>query len=1258
MNQKFSFRAIQQGQTQQSHVVNAGAGQNGQALVVRAAEGTRYQLADLLTLTSPKKLQLKRVGQDLLVALPGNDVTSPDIVIKDYFNFKDLSLSGLAASGEPMVYDTSSSFNIGQSATGITPESLAANKTTAATLATASGGWFDSGWGLAALGGGVALLAAAGGSSSSTATTGLVSKIGLYTDDPTKNISSLPVASDYSSAGVTGVNSGNLAGINSFLTVTQLPLDTQASVQTLVDSYNRITKKANGSAADTTTDEPTSVDYRNLMGGSTPNSLNSESPEYKADAVALLNDRIKSLNYSDISSYKSVPGLLTYTAAVEAMAKLVTQDPSTTGTAATAGNITTNQLTNLGVDVTATSLTAVSDAIRANIDLSALNTTAKLKALVEAYNTILAEANGATADATTANPTAADYATIGADIGSAKTDTAALARLNVMVGNLASTAVDTVGEITKLAATLDKIQTVAALDTGATLTDAQKFSADELKNLGLTGFTGTVDQNNKLADKVSEAIRDKAVADVVAGTGTGFKLDNTVKTAIDQTQLERMQTLVSQEIIKNFVVDTTISTNSTIAPTLTDWQNIGVYKPITLKEDTTKSAEQGYAALTATELAYLNSAADKLAANDINTQGKAQTVLEAYLRLVQEANSSAIDANTSLNPTADDLKSVGVTGDVTDSTKKASALQLNVIANVSVEKIDTVTKLQALANTVTKLMTEAAKANTDSAGAFTTLELGNIGLLGASDSGASSNLSDFLTHVRETADDGSEANTLAKLQSNLSLAVVQAWARDVNPDSNASPAIAKTAVTPTAQHYKDIGVTRTVPKKSNGDAGDAVATLSIADVNALNDAIDIQVDNSTSTTTDDALVNTLAKVQGIATSYFKILNEADPSTTKVSNYVDGNTVQTIFGGSADGSSPSLGYINEGTTAVGLNGVDRNINPVAQDYLNIGVSGPFTDARTSLLNTLIAEKNFGEVNTVKQIKTLTTTVDKVLMLAGGTGNLTATELSTDLGLTGVNTDNLSAINTAISQASDDSVDSFAELQSLVSLTRISAYADATDALTNVPSQFDWSSIVNLQNDKAANVGAYNSVVYGASSSTFGGLSGLNSIVSAYNDILDAADGNSVTSPDAALTLSDYGAVLGLTSAAYLALSTGTNSANVESLMKGANSRLNDASLDTVNELSDIALAASRVIQLANETGVATTQVTGQATGVNNSAGVTKNDLSLLGLDVSKIGNGSTYDSYELGNILAEIQNLSPSQASDLATLQIKINQWAL
>jgi hypothetical protein len=1257
MNQKFSFRAIQQGQTQQSHVVNAGAGQNGQALVVRAAAGTRYQLADLLTFTSPQKLQLKRVGQDLLVALPGNDVTSPDIVIKDYFNFKDLSLSGLAASGEPMVYDTSSSFNFGQSATGITPENIATNKTASATLATASGGWFDSGWGLVALGGGLALAASAGKGGSSSGDASLA-KITTYKGDATKSV---PSVTDFTSAGVSGIDASNITGILTLFPKTQLPLDSAASLQTLVDSFKKVVAEANGTAADATVDDPTSTDYVNLMGATTPNSISA-----KPQALALLNDRVKALNTTDVDSYSEIKALAD---SVEAIAVLAQSAPSTTGTAA--AGITAAQLTSLGVDVTATSLTAVSDAIRASADdLSSLNTTAKLTALVKAYNTILAEANGTTADATTANPSAADYAAIGADIGTAKTDAAALDRLNKIVGNLTTTAVDTVDEINKLAVTLDKIQTVAALATGATLSDAQKFSVDELKNLGLTGFTGTDAQNTALALKVSEAIRDKAVADVVAGTGTGFKLDNTVKTAIDQTQLERLQALVSLEVIKNYMVDTTNSANTTIAPTLTDWQNIGVYKPISLKDTTANSAAQGYALLTSTELAYLNTAADKLAASDIDTSAKAQAVLEAYLRLVQEANGSTADANTNLNPTADDLKAVGVTGDVTDNTKKASALMLDAIANLSTDKIDTVPELQALASTVIKLMTEAAKASTDSGGTFTTTELSNLGLRGVSDTGASSNVSDFLTHVRESADNGSAIDTLAELQSLLSLSIVQAWARDVNPDSTVSPAIVKTAVTPTAQDYKDIGVVRSVAKNADASAGTVPPLMSIADVNAVNDAIDTLVDNSTSTTTDDALVNTLAKVQGIATSYFKILNEANGSA---SDYTTGNTVQTTFGGAA-----TKGYLSSGTseTLLDVANIDLNINPTAADYASIGITGTFdatNNNRLSLLNTLIAEKSFGQVDTVKEIQTLANVADKVLTLAGGTGDLTLSELSTDLGLTGVNTNDLADINAAIHAASSDNVvDSFAELQSLVSFTRIQRYAENSNTASGSLNEGgalptfatgnytdDWKNLLGITDEVSSNYNAYNSAVDALAKTDITSLTSLSHLVTSYNNILAEANGSAADATVTDPTTTDYANIgLSLSTTGLWSNVDSANQTTALNLLNASLKTLTSDKVDTVEELRALATAVGKVIDLAEVTATATENTTnnnGIVTGLTNVSGLTMADLKLMGLaqtDKASDFSGAYYQN-EAPNIYAAIQNALPTDIT-FDSLQTIIN----
>jgi hypothetical protein len=102
---------------------------------------------------------------------------------------------------------------------------------------------------------------------------------------------------------------------------------------------------------------------------------------------------------------------------------------------------------------------------------------------VDAYAKILAEANGATADATPGvNPTAADYATIGAVIGTAATDPEALSLLNDAIGAQPTTGVDTVAEINALAAIVDKVMNAAA---GGTPLPTEA----ELAALGITGVT-------------------------------------------------------------------------------------------------------------------------------------------------------------------------------------------------------------------------------------------------------------------------------------------------------------------------------------------------------------------------------------------------------------------------------------------------------------------------------------------------------------------------------------------------------------------------------------------------------------------------------------------------------------------------------------------------------------------------------------------------------------------------------------------------
>ncbi len=107
MEEKYSLKVIQNGQTTMARQVRSGAGANGQALVIKAQEAASYQLVNPVTLTSPAKLQFKRKGDDLQVSLPGGDSDMPDLVIQNYFAMEGNAVKGISQSGEWMSYDTS-----------------------------------------------------------------------------------------------------------------------------------------------------------------------------------------------------------------------------------------------------------------------------------------------------------------------------------------------------------------------------------------------------------------------------------------------------------------------------------------------------------------------------------------------------------------------------------------------------------------------------------------------------------------------------------------------------------------------------------------------------------------------------------------------------------------------------------------------------------------------------------------------------------------------------------------------------------------------------------------------------------------------------------------------------------------------------------------------------------------------------------------------------------------------------------------------
>lgn len=309
MDEKFTLKIIQNGQTQQAKVLRTGAGISGQAVVLNATDATRYQLVNVVTLASPQKLKLKRIGADLQMSLPGGDVDAPDLVIKDYFNATGVSLQGASISGEWMTYDTVSmstaEASVSSETSDLTRQSI--SQTSTASLASVTptlGAVLETPWGLAGLGLGVAAAAGGGGGggggSTAVAAAAVATEpleiIKAYSEGGT---SSTPTLANYKAAGLYALSGLTVAtalddiatgtsvvaigtttwetAINSAANATTDKSSlTTAKLQEIANSYFRILSEADGVVNTTTNtdihqetvastdNDPTRVDYTNI----------------------------------------------------------------------------------------------------------------------------------------------------------------------------------------------------------------------------------------------------------------------------------------------------------------------------------------------------------------------------------------------------------------------------------------------------------------------------------------------------------------------------------------------------------------------------------------------------------------------------------------------------------------------------------------------------------------------------------------------------------------------------------------------------------------------------------------------------------------------------------------------------------------------------------------------------------------------------------------------------------------------------------
>ena len=557
---------------------------------------------------------------------------------------------------------------------------------------------------------------------------------------------------DYSKAKVTGVNAGNISAINSALdsaAITGAKADSKVEIQAIVDAYNAILASADGAPGNTST-SLTGEQYAAVgitgIGSGVPtdgsalkllDELVDKSAATDVNTVAKLQAKADAVNHlltaaggTDADAAKLTLadlvalGITNVTAenidAVRAAIKNTTPDSSidqlsevksivdtaVVGVATELAKISkaadaNNASTTVTVDdyikasvtgVNAGNLAAINSALdSAAIAGTQADTRAELQSIVDAYNAILASADGTAANTIIAL-NGERYTAVGVTgvASGAPTAGSVLSLLNSTVDASQQTAVNTVASLQKLADAAAHVMTAAGQTTGAvTLTGA------DLTALGITGLTASNTQAviNAIVAQTSDANVD-TLAELQAIATTAQTKAATALSSI--ATAAHNNTAVSQSLAASVYIDAGVA---------------------------------GLTAANTTLLGAVNSALDSTAVDtaQVSTTAAVQNIVNDYSAILASADGTAGNTTTAL--TGNQYADVGVTG-VSGAAAPVAGTNLFLMDSVvdakSAAAVDTVAELQAIANAATDVMAAANQGTTN----VTAAQLSALGITG------------------------------------------------------------------------------------------------------------------------------------------------------------------------------------------------------------------------------------------------------------------------------------------------------------------------------------------------------------------------------------------------------------------------------------------------------------------------------------------------------------------------------------------------
>ena len=920
------------------------------------------------------------------------------------------------------------------------------------------------------------------------AVTAALAKIAAYA----KNVNNpVPEASDYSNAGVNGVDIDKVGALNSAVDAQtgsdditgndndSDAVETVAQIQNIVNAYDVIFATADGTADNA--EDPSAGVYTTL--GVTDIDMVVE--------LKLLGEVLDAKSNVDVNTVPKIQGLADAVQAVMNAAEGTTGIPSK------------EQMEALGIDgVTDDNLELVQAAIAATaVDGSEVDEVTEIQNLVtgavnkfDAAKSVIMQY---AADGTTA-PEVSHYE----DYGVKKVVGAAMvAAINSAVHAQAgvdgatgtaddSAAVDSPSKVQAMVTAYEVI--FAAADDGVSV--AGNPAAEIYTTLGVTDVDTVVELNllgevldGKKNEDVATVPLIQGLADAVQGVMNGAKGDADVPTkeqlellgigGVTDDNLAAVQVAIGETLSDGTGVDEISELEGLVVTAINGFTAAQkVIMDYADNADNTKPIAADYKAygvkgvVTADDVIAINSAVNAQTGSDdnagddndsvgVNTRALVQDIVDAYEVIFATADGTADNAE---DPSAGVYTTLGVTDVDTD-------VELNLLGEVLDAKnnadVATVPLIQGLADAVQGVM-NGAKGD---ANVPTKEQLELLGIGGVTDD----NLAAVQVAIGETLSDGTGVDEISELEG-LVVTAIDGF----------------TAAQKVIMDYAD-NADNTKPIAADYKAYGVKGVVTADDVIAINSAVNAQTgsDDNAGDDNDSVGVNTRALVQDIVDAYEVIFATAD--------------------GTADNAE----------------------DPSAGVYTTLGVTDVDTDVELNLLGEVLDAKNNADVATVPLIQGLADAVQAVMDAANGATDKPSLDQLKALGINDVTPDNLERVQAAIAATAVDGneVDEVQEIQDLVN-TMVGKFDNAKNVIMDyaadgitAPEASHYEDYGVKQVVGAAMVAAINSAVHaqaGADGATgtsddsgaVDSPSKVQAMVAAYEVIFATADGTADNAED--------------------------------------------------------------------------------------------------------------------------------------------------